>query len=95
MGSIYLCMSLSVFCAIFFTLRHFLENRILDGIPQSLFKTFGNGSKLLHMVQNCLWIKWKLFGNIIKLMGHNLENTEFLTGFRGTCPECEQPIPNS
>ena len=27
---------------------------ILDGIPQNLFKTFENGSKLVHMVQNCL-----------------------------------------
>ena len=33
--------------------------------------------------------------DLIKLVGHNLENREFLTEFLGTCSECLQPIPNS
>ena len=58
---------------------------ILDGIPWNSFKTFENGSKLFHLVQNCLGMICKIFGNVINLIGHNLEKTEFLTELRGNC----------
>ena len=47
------------------------------------------------MVPNCQQMKWKIFGNLINVVGHNLENTEFLTEFRVTCSKCVQLIPTS
>ena len=64
-------------------------------VPRNFFKSLETDSKLLQMVKIYPSMSWRIFGNVIKLVGHNLENTEFLTEFLGTCSKCLQPIPNS
>ena len=61
------------------------KHGIHDGIPRISLKTLEDGSKLFHLVQNCLYMKWKIFGNVIKLIGHNLESAGFSTEYRIIC----------
>ena len=79
-------MSPSVFGAIFFLLRDFLEKHgILDGIPRNFFKSLKTDSKRFLMVQTFPSMSLRTFVNVIKLIWHNLKNTEFLTEFRIIC----------
>ena len=47
------------------------------------------------MVQIYPSMSLKIFGNLIKLICHDLEYTEFLTEFRRTCSRVVQTIPSS
>ena len=46
---------------------------------------FEIGSKLFQMVQIYISMTWMIFGNVIRLIWHNLENMEYLTEFRRIC----------
>ena len=39
-------------------------------------------------------MKWKIFGNVIKLIEYILANMEFMTEFHGTFSKCVQAIRN-
>ena len=70
-------MSHSVFGAIFFLLRDFLEKHgILDGIPRNFFKSLKTDSKRFQMVQTYPSVSLRTFVNVAKLILHKLENTE-------------------
>ena len=85
------CIRINIFHITIFSGKH----GNLDEFPQNLFKTFENGSKLFHMVPNSRQMKWKILRNLIELVGHNLEKTEFLTELSGTCSNCVQLNQNS
>ena len=66
-----------------------LENtewrNLLLNIPQNFFKSLKTDSKLFQMVKIYPSMNWRIVGNVFKLIGHNLENTEFSTEFRINC----------
>ena len=75
-------MSHSVFGAIFFPLRDFLEN---TEFWRNFFKSLKTDSKRFQMVQTYPSMSLRTFVNVIKLILHNLENTEFLTEYCVIC----------
>ena len=46
------------------------------------FESLKTDSKLFQMVKIYPSMSWRIVGNVCKLIGHNLENTEFLTEFQ-------------
>ena len=63
-------------------------------IPRNFFKSLKLDSKLFKMVQIYFSISLKIFGYMIKLIGHNLENTEFRGTFRGSFSKVFKLISN-
>ena len=64
------------------TTRYSDKHRILDGIPLNFFKSLKTFSERFQMVQTYPSMSLRTVVNVIKLILHNLENTEFLTEFR-------------
>ena len=78
-------MSHSIRSDIFPVTRFSGKHGILDGIPQNFFKSLKTDSKQFQMVQTYPSMSLGTFVNVIKLMLHNLENTEFLTEYHVIC----------
>ena len=64
--------------------RHFTWNEMLwktrnlpPSIQRNFFKLLENESELFQMVQIWLCMSWNISRNVINLMWHNLEKTEF------------------
>ena len=64
-------------------------------IPRNFFESLKTDSILFQIFKIYPSMSWRIFGKIIKLVGRNLENTEYLTECCGNCSKCLQPISNS